>query len=181
MHAVDIGIIVILALPALIGVMYGFLNIIFSLIAWSLASIIATKFGSNFAPMLEGLTDTVLLQKILAFICVFIISLMILSALAFLISKLLGRTGLTAADRILGLFFGFTLGGFIVAVIVFLAGFTALPKENWWAESLLLEPFQLIAEWGQQYLPEDFAEHHEYQVPGEIPETTEEAEMGDTA
>ena len=163
MHAIDIGIIIILALPAIIGVLYGFLNIIFSLIAWTLASIIATKFGSHFAPMLESLTDTLLLQKILAFIAVFIISLMILSALAFLISKLLGRTGLTAADRILGLFFGFALGGFIVAVIVFLAGFTALPNESWWTDSLLLEPFQLIGEWGQQFLPEDFAEHHEYQ------------------
>lgn len=175
MHGVDIGIIIILALPALIGVLYGFLNIIFSLIAWTLASVIATRFGSHFAPMLESLTDTVLLQKVLAFVAVFIISLMILTGLAFLISKLLGRTGLTGADRILGLFFGFGLGGFIVAVIVFMAGFTALPKESWWRDSLLIEPFQLIAEWGQQYLPEDFAEHHDYPLSEAVEETGEPA------
>jgi membrane protein required for colicin V production len=162
MQTVDICILVLLALPAIIGVLYGFLNIVFSIIAWTLASIIAIKFGAYFTPMLASLTDTVLLQKILAFIGVFIISLMILSGIAFFIMKLLGRTGLTGADRILGLFFGFGLGGFIVAVIVFLGGFTALPKEPWWRESILIEPFQLIADWGHQFLPEDFANHHGY-------------------
>ena len=106
MQTVDIGIIVLLALPAIIGVLYGFLNIVFSIVAWVLASAIAVKFGAYFAPMLESLITAVLLQKILAFIAVFIISLMILTGIGFLIMKLLGRTGLTGADRLLGLFFG---------------------------------------------------------------------------
>lgn len=125
------------------------------------------KVRAHFAPMLESITDTLLLQKVLAFIAVFIISLVILSILGFFIMKLLGRTGLTGADRILGLFFGFGLGGFIVAVVVFLAGFTALPKEGWWNDSVIIPPFQLIAEWGHQYLPDDFADHHDYRIEQE--------------
>ncbi len=174
MQIVDIGILVLLALPGIVGVLYGFLNIVFSIVAWTLASIIAVKFGSYFTPMLASLTETVLLQKVLAFIGVFIISLMILTAIAYFIMKLLGRTGLTGADRILGLFFGFTLGGFIIAVIIFMAGFTALPKEQWWADSVMIQPFQLIAEWGHQYLPEDFVDHHGYES-GEPIEQLEEA------
>ncbi len=170
MQAVDIGIIVLLALPALVGVLYGFLNIVFSMVAWTLASVIAIKFGAYFAPMLASLTTAVLLQKILAFVAVFIVSLMILTGIGFLIMKLLGRTGLTGADRLLGLFFGFGLGGFIVAVIVFMAGFTAMPKEQWWRDSVIIEPFQLIAIWGHQYLPEEFANYHSF-------ETGEEAEQ----
>ena len=170
MQIVDIGIIVLLVLPAIIGVLYGFLNIVFSIVAWTLASVIAAKFGGYFAPMIASLTETVLLQKILAFVAVFIVSLMILTAVAYLIMKLLGRTGLTGADRILGLFFGLGLGGFIVAVIVFLAGFTALPKEPWWRDSVMIQPFQLISVWGHQYLPEDFASHHGY-------ESTDESEQ----
>lgn len=167
MQNVDIGIIVLLTLPAIIGVIYGFLNIVFSIVAWALASVIAVKFGAYFAPMLAGLTETVLLQKILAFIAVFIVSLMILTGIAFLIMKLLGRTGLTGADRILGLFLGFGLGGFIVAVIIFLAGFTAMPKEQWWRESVMVEPFQLVAAWAHQFLPEDIAEHHSFETDGD--------------
>ena len=174
MQAVDIGILVFLALPAIIGVLYGFLNIVFSIVAWTLASAISVKFGPYFAPMLEGLTETVLLQKILAFVAVFIVSLMILTGIAYFIMKLLGRTGLTGADRILGLFFGVGLGGFIVAVIIFLAGFTALPKEQWWRDSVMIHPFQLIADWGHQFLPEDFADHHGYET-GDEAEHIEEA------
>jgi len=164
MQNVDIGILVLLALPAIIGVLYGFLNIVFSMAAWTLASVIAVKFGAYFAPMLAGLTETILLQNILAFIAVFIVSLMILTGIAFLIMKLLGRTGLTAADRILGLFFGLGLGGVIVTVIIFLAGFTAMPKEQWWRESIMIEPFQLVAAWAHQFLPEDIAEHHSFET-----------------
>ena len=175
MQGVDIGIVVLLVLPALVGVLYGFLNIVFSIVAWTLASIIATKFGPQAIPMIARLTDTLILQKILAFVAVFIVSLMILTAISFLITKLLGRTGLTGADRILGLFFGLGLGGFIVAVIVFLAGFTALPAEQWWTDSVMIEPFQLIAEWGHQYLPEDFASHHGYETAPTEVVTVEEA------
>jgi len=167
MQIVDIGILVFLALPAIIGVLYGFLNIVFSIVAWTLASAIAVKFGAYFTPMLANLIETVLLQKILAFVGVFIISLMILTGIAYFIMQLLGRTGLTGADRILGLFFGFGLGAFIVAVIIFLAGFTAMPKEQWWRDSVIIPPFQLIADWGHQYLPEDFADHHGYETDDE--------------
>jgi membrane protein required for colicin V production len=168
MQTIDIGILIILSLPAVIGVLYGFLNIVFSIVAWALASIISVKFGAYFAPMLSALTETVLLQTVLAFVAVFVASLIILTAIAFLIMKLLGRAGLTGADRILGLFFGLGLGGFIVAVIIFLAGFTALPKEQWWRDSIMLPPFQLIAVWGHQYLPEDFANHHGFETGKEV-------------
>ena len=130
MQTVDICILVLLALPAIVGVLYGFLNIVFSIVAWTLASVIAVKFGAYFTPMLASLTETVLLQKVLAFIGVFIISLMILTGIAYFIMKLLGRTGLTGADRILGLFFGFALGGFIVAVIIFLRALLHCQKNN---------------------------------------------------
>ena len=92
-----------------------------------------------------------------------LISLIIFTVIGYFIVKLLGRTGLTAADRIIGLFFGFGLGGAITAVVIFLAGFTVAPQKPWWNESVLIEPFQHIAVWAHQFLPDDFAEHHRYQ------------------
>lgn len=85
-----------------------------------------------------------------------------MSGISFLIVKLLGKTGLTAADRILGLFFGMALGTLIVLVIVFLAGFTAFPQDSWWEESKLAEPFERISIWSSQYLPESVSEYHSY-------------------
>lgn len=164
MQTVDILIVVVLFLPGLVGVMYGFLNIIFSIIAWVLAFGIAMKFSTYFSPLLETYIDTLLIRNMLAFTGVFIISLMIFTALGYFIVKLMGRAGLTAADRILGFFLGVGLGGSIVAVVVFLAGFTALPGESWWQQSKLIEPFEHISVWGRQFLPESVSKYHNYDI-----------------
>ena len=86
-----------------------------------------------------------------------------MSGISYLIVKLLGRSGLTATDRILGLFFGMGLGGLIVAIIILLAGFTAFPQEPWWEESKLVEPFERISIWSARFLPESITEYHSYE------------------
>ena len=164
MQTVDIAILLIVALPAIAGVIYGFLNIIFSLLAWALALGISIKFSPAFTPLLEASVNTPVLRTILAFVGLFVISLMILTGIGFLIVKLLGRTGLTAADRILGLFFGIALGGIIVEVIVFLGGFTELPQEPWWGDSRVIQPFERVAVWSGQYMPENISNYHGYEI-----------------
>jgi len=169
MQSVDIAILLIVALPAIAGVIYGFLNIIFSLLAWALALGISIKFSPSFTPLLEASVNTPVLRTILAFVGLFVISLVILTGIGFLIVKLLGRTGLTAADRMLGLFFGIALGGIIVEVIVFLGGFTALPQEPWWGDSRVIQPFERVAVWSGQYLPENISNYHGYEIMTEGP------------
>jgi membrane protein required for colicin V production len=164
MPTIDIVILIIIAIPAIVGAFYGFLNIIFSLLAWSLALGAAVKLGPFFTPMLENYVETPILRVVLAFAGLFIVGLMILSGLSFFIVKLLGRTGLTATDRILGLFFGMGLGGLIITVVVFLAGFTTYPGENSWQESKLVVPFQQISIWAQDFLPDNIAEYHNYKM-----------------
>ncbi|MEX2525531.1 MAG: CvpA family protein [Gammaproteobacteria bacterium] len=162
MSATDIVILAILILPALVGVIYGFLNILFSVIAWVLALGISMKFGDSFSPLLRNYIDTPLVRDVLAFIVLFIVSLMIFTALGYFIVKLLGRSGLTAMDRILGFLFGTALGCVIVVVSVFLAGFTSLPELDWWRESMIIEPFQRTALWAGQFLPDNVTEYHRY-------------------
>jgi membrane protein required for colicin V production len=162
MQTVDIIILVLLFLPALVGVLYGFLNIVFSLIAWVFAFAVTMKFSPAFAPLLTDYIDNPLLRNSLAFVGLFIVSLMLMTAVGYFVIKLLGRTGMTAADRILGFFLGLGLGIFIISFIVFLAGFTALPKEIWWQQSVLIQPFVRIAILGRTLLPEDAAELHAF-------------------
>ena len=162
MHTLDIVILVAFVLPALVGAIYGFLNIVFSLIAWGIALGVSLQFSSAFSPLLDGYVESPLLRDVLAFIAVFVISLMLLSIAGYFIVKLLGRTGLTAADRIFGFLFGIALGGAIIAVIVFLAGFTAVPREPWWESSILVEPFERVGLWARGFLPENVAQYHSY-------------------
>ncbi|OGT81421.1 MAG: hypothetical protein A3H91_06795 [Gammaproteobacteria bacterium RIFCSPLOWO2_02_FULL_61_13] len=162
MNVADILILLTLLLPAVVGAAYGFLNIVFSITAWVLSVGIALKFGAQFAPLLESYVESPLIRGALSFVGVFLLSLLILSALGYFILKLLGRSGLTAADRFLGLCFGICLGGAIIGVVVFLAGFTALPREKMWQESKLLPPFVEIAVWTEQFLPQNVVEYHGY-------------------
>jgi len=161
-QVVDIVILAVLVLPALVGAMYGFLNILFSLIAWAVALGLAVKFSGAFAPLLAGYIDTAIIRDVLAFIAVFLISLMLFTALGYFVVKLLGRTGLTATDRMLGFVFGVGLGAAIVAVAVFLAGFTSISESPWWRDSLLIEPFQRTAVWARRFLPDNVVEYHRY-------------------
>ena len=167
MSTADIVILGLIILPAIVGVFYGFLNIVFSLLSWAIAMGLSIKLLPYFSPLLETHVDTPILRHVLAFIGLFIVSLMLLSGISYLIVKLLGRTGLTAADRILGLFFGIGLGGLIVAVVIFLAGFTAFPQEPWWQQSKLVEPFEHISVWASQFLPDSFKEYHSYSIADE--------------
>jgi len=163
MSTADIIILCLISLPMIVGVFYGFLNIVFSLLSWSVSLGLSIKLVPYFSPLLENHVDTPILRIILAFIALFILSLLIMSGISYFIVKLLGRTGLTAADRILGLFFGMGLGGLIVAVIIFLAGFTAFPQEPWWEESKLVEPFEHISIWSARFLPGSITEYHSYE------------------
>ena len=99
------------------GMLYGLLNVLFSIAAWIMAGITATKLSGYFSPLLDDYLEPVL-REIVAFAGVFIISLVLFTMLGYFIVKLLGRTGLTAADRILGFFFGIGLGGAIITILV---------------------------------------------------------------
>ncbi len=171
MQTVDVVILVVVLLPALVGVIFGFLNIVFSLCAWVLAFIVAVKFSTEFTPLLESSIDAPVLRLLLAFIGLFIVSLMILTCIGALIVKLLNRTKLTAADRLLGLFFGMGLGGLIVQLVIFLSGFTSLPQEIWWTQSKIIQPFEAVSVWSRRYLPERIAKYHDYRrESGSVPD-----------
>ena len=163
MSTADIVILCLIALPTIVGIFYGFLNIVFSLLSWAVSLGLSIKLVQYFSPLLENYVDTPILRIILAFIALFILSLLIMSGISYLIVKLLGRSGLTATDRILVLFFGMGLGGLIVAIIILLAGFTAFPQEPWWEESKLVEPFERISIWSARFLPESITEYHSYE------------------
>lgn len=162
MNVVDILILAGFLLPAVVGAAYGFLNIVFSIAAWILSVGIAVKFGAHFVPLLEDHVQTPFIREVLAFVAVFLLSLVLLSIAGFLVLRLLGRAGLTAADRFFGLCFGICLGGAIIGVVVFLGGFTALPQKKAWQEAVLLPPFVVLATWTARFLPSNVVEYHGY-------------------
>ncbi|UCE88517.1 MAG: CvpA family protein [Pseudomonadota bacterium] len=154
---VDYTILGILLVSGFVSLMRGFVREALSLAGWTLAFWVALMFSGPLADMLKGAIPEPTLRLVVAFLVLLVLTLVATAAANFFAAKLVQRSGLTSADRFIGVLFGLLRGVVIVAVLVLLAGLTALPAQPWWQQSLLLENFVAIAVWLREFLPSDVA------------------------
>ena len=157
MIGVDYAILGILLISSFISLVRGFVKEALSLAGWILAFWISLSFAVPLSKLLASSMDDPTLRLIIAFVVLFILTLIVSAVINFFASRLVQRTGLTGTDRFLGVIFGFLRGALLVSVLVLLAGLTSLPKESWWDDSFLLFRFQAIAMWIRELLPADVA------------------------
>lgn len=174
-HWADIVILAIIGVSALISLLRGFLREMLSLLAWLLAFWIAFHFTPWAAGWLESVIEVPSVRFILGFAALFVVTLLSMSLIGHIIVKLVGKTGLTGTDRMLGLLFGMARGGVVVLLLVLLAGLTQVPQDPWWRQSNLLVHFQHAALWVKGYLPESIGQYIRYElaVPAARPDETE--------
>ena len=143
----------VLALSVLIGLFRGLISEILSLVIWIAAFWVAWAFGPVVSAHLEHTISMPTLRYSVGYgIC--FVSVLILGALVrFAVRRLIWSTGLSGIDRLFGMVFGFVRGVLIVTLLVFLVGLTALTREPWWQQSVLLPQFQGAAAWLGQNVP----------------------------
>ena len=95
--------------------------------------------------------------NLLAFSILLVLTLIVSALLNNLIAKLVEKTGLSGTDRAIGMLFGIARGVVLVGVLVLLAGFTMVPQDLWWKQSLFLVHFQQLAVTLSGFLPPDLA------------------------
>ena len=151
---IDIVIIALIILSAVLSLFRGFVKEALALASWLVAFWVAMVFHEDLAAVLSQWLEEPSVQKIAAFSILFISVLLLGALVNYLAGKLVDKTGLTGTDRMLGVVFGVARGGVIVAVLVLLAGLTALPQDAWWQASSLLGYFQEFAIWIHDHIPE---------------------------
>lgn len=154
----DYCIIATIGLSGLVGMIRGVIREVFSLVSWVLAVWLALRFGGDVGAYLENLIPMPPVRSAAAFAIVFFGVLLALGLVGLLLETVVERTGLSGADRLLGLFFGIARGVLVVAVLVLLASLTPLPAESWWKSSQLVPAFQSIALWLRDQIPPDLAD-----------------------
>lgn len=159
---VDFFILAIITISALLSLWRGFVREALSLASWIAALWVAMLFFQNLAAWLARWIDTPSVRSVVAFTALFVSVVLLGGLINFLAGQLVSKTGLTGTDRALGIVFGTARGVVIVAVLVMLAGLTALPQDTWWSQSLLLHHFQDMALWLRSFLPPDIAQHIHY-------------------
>ncbi|MGD2137173.1 MAG: CvpA family protein [Gammaproteobacteria bacterium] len=156
---IDVVVLALIALSAILSLFRGFVKEALALASWLIAFWIAMAFYEELAQWLAQWLTEPSAQKITAFSLIFICVLLIGALVNYLASKLVARTGLTGTDKMLGVVFGLARGAVIVAILVLLAGLTAMPQDSWWQDSQLLVYFEDLAMWMRSFLPGEIAEN----------------------
>jgi len=162
MNWADFAILGIIAVSALVSVLRGFVREAISLVGWVAAFWVGLVFSSPVAARLPEAISAPSLRHGAAFLALLTATLVATAVVNILAGKAVDKAGLTGVDRSLGVVFGVSRGVVIVAVLVLLAGLTALPRDPWWRESELIVHFQRLALEIRSVLPEDFARNFNY-------------------
>lgn len=156
MTAFDYGVIVILLASLALGMWRGLIGEVLALLAWVLAVLAAWQFGAEVGGLITAIADPGM-RVLAGYALVFVGVLIVLGLVRLAIRGLLKALGLSAVDRVLGVFFGVARGLLIVLVLVAIGGMTSAPKQSWWAEARLAPPLETAVLASKPWLPPEAA------------------------
>lgn len=162
MNGLDIVVIGILLLSMLFGLWRGLINEVLSLLGWPIAIVVSRLSAASIAPLLPITQEEVRVTA--AYALVFIAVLIVWSIVARIIAKLLKAIGSDWTDRALGGLFGVLRGGLVVLVLVWLAGLTRAPEQNFWRGSLTGKTLEDVALLTKGWLPDTIAQRIHYRI-----------------
>jgi membrane protein required for colicin V production len=158
----DYAVLGILGASVLLSVMRGFVREVLALAGWVVAFFAATLMSGTVAGWLAGTIADESIRVLVAFVIVFLVTLLSMSLLALAVSGLMRKAGLGLEDRLLGGFFGFARGMLIVMALVLLAGLTGLPRQPAWTDAMLSPPLEALAGAARPWLPQTLAGNVSY-------------------
>lgn len=177
----------ILLVSTAISLRRGFVKEALSLLTWLVAFVVARLFAAQLSTLLAEQVSVPSLRLGLAFLILFVGTLLLGSVVSFLLGELIRITGLSSTDRLLGMVFGFARGALIVVIAVALLRLTPVTGDPWYQSSMLIPVFEQaegqMREWFERVAPGLMEQVHEVldTVPTEIPEGAADAITGESA
>jgi membrane protein required for colicin V production len=159
MTAIDYAVLLIIALSVSLGVMRGFVRESLALAAWVAAFWSANTFSAPLSGMLPSAISGAPLRTLVAFVAIFLGTLIIAALLTRLLSGVVKRVGLGWVDGILGFVFGLTRGVLIVMVLVLLSGMTSFPESSTWKNAQFRGVLETGAVVSRPWLPVSLSKH----------------------
>ncbi|RZU97991.1 CvpA family protein [Spiribacter vilamensis] len=138
----DLAFIGVIALSVLIGVIRGFVREVISVLVWVAAFWIGARYSAQVGEYLSPWLASSMLRLVAGFAGLFILTLLVGALISYTARVLVGRTGLTGTDRLLGVVFGALRGLLLTGAVVLGAGLTAIPGEAWWQESVIAQGYR---------------------------------------
>lgn len=116
MNGIDIGVVALVGFAGLICFSIGIVRVVLGLLGW-VGAILVTLYGYPYArPIARGWIETLLIADAAAILAIFVIALVLLTALSHIVSRLVNESGFRVLDRSLGLLAGLIIGSAVVCV-----------------------------------------------------------------
>jgi membrane protein required for colicin V production len=144
MASIDIIILIVILVSALIGLARGLFKEVLSLASWLAAFFLALFFAAPVAELLAGQLADGSVRLVVAFVTIFLVTLLAGGIVQWMVGKLVKTTGLTGTDRFLGFLFGGARG--VVACIVALIALNRFAEAGQWWQASVLIPHLLTCE-----------------------------------
>lgn len=122
MNTIDLIILIVLILGGLNGLRQGFIRAFMNLLGWIFALIIAAKYAVVIAPMMYGLSQDPVVQKIAAFALIVLLIVVLTWLVGAMLNSLLKSLKLGPLNRLAGSAFGAFKSLFVVLVIMHFVG-----------------------------------------------------------
>ena len=148
MQWIDWAIIIVVSLSAAISLLRGFTREALALAGWILAFFIAKGFYKEFSTLLTSFIETPSLRYSVAWVSLFLLTLIVMGLINYVLSQLIEKTGLSGMDRIMGMFFGALRGVLLASVaVILMREFTLVNEDNWWKNSQLIPHVEVLGNW----------------------------------
>ncbi len=158
----DFAVMAILLVSLTLGLWRGFVREVLSLLGWPVAFVLSNMYAGNIARSIPLVQET--LRLTLVYVLIFIAVLIVWGVLVMMLTKLLKAIGSGWSDRMLGGLFGIVRGGLVVLVLVWLAGMTALPEQQFWRNARTSKMAEDVALLTKGWLPDNLAHSVRYRV-----------------
>ena len=166
MTGFDLAIVGIIALSGLIAFLRGIVRSLIGLIAWIAGFVAGVVFAPSLATLLPAFPDYPLLPWVLAFVIIFLLTIVAGALIAWPLHAVIHKAGLGFVDRGLGFVFGLARGAVVIVAFVLVGGLSPLAEREWWQNSLLAPPFEQAALSLKPWLPSPWAERLRYPQRG---------------
>lgn len=158
MHWIDIVFTIVIGFSTVIGLFRGFAREAISLAAWFIAGFIAIRFSNELSYIFINHVEAEYIRYGMAFLLLFILTLIIAAFLRLIVVKLIKHTELTGTDRLLGLLFGFARGAVIVALVTVVIDATPFAGSATWQSSQVVPNVRLMTSSVSTLLTDRFPE-----------------------
>ena len=147
----DWTIVAIVGVSCVVSLLRGFVKEALSLFSWVAATFVAVAFHERLAAIFARWIETPSIRTVLAYIALFVLTLLLGSIIGWLIHQFVDGVGLGWIDRLLGMAFGAARGLLIVLALVILLPM-ALPEmrgDGWWYRSEFIRHFESCESWAR--------------------------------